>query len=91
MSRLKSEIDFTEKRLKDDCIKLIDEAISKLNHCKSLINMDLLPLTLGDTGIREMQALNNILFTISKYREINYKLQMEKQHARKNRQLNAKK
>lgn len=79
-SRFEYHCDFTEKRLKEDFIKLADEVIIKINHCKKLVNMDLLPLMSSDTGIREIQAMNNILFAISKFKEINNEIQLEKRN-----------
>lgn len=81
-SRFKYHFDFTEKRLKEDFIKLADELIVKVDHCKRLMNMDLLPLMSSDTGIREMQCMNNVLFALSKLKEINHEIQLEKRHAR---------
>lgn len=81
-SRLKNHFDFTEKRLEEDFIKLADEIVTKISHCKKLLRMNLLPITSGDTGIKEMQVANNILFTLSKLKEIKYEAQLEAKRAK---------
>ncbi len=49
-----------------DAIKVADEAIAKLTHCRKLLNIGMLPVSISDTGQNELMLLNCLILAASR-------------------------
>lgn len=81
MDDYKYHLDFKEERLKELFIKIADEAIGKIQYCRTLVaDHNILPLMSSDVGATEVNNLVSILLTISNIREIKNQVLQDNLH-----------